>query len=263
MRPLCDPDIKGFAINVKKKITGAPPRGAPSRAKPFFNRIVLEVPRLFSSPRDRLSVLIVVFVSLALPSCRAKRAAAVPTPVNIGFRESGLASWYGHPYHGRPTASGEIYDMNRLTAAHRRLPLGVTARVTNLSNQKTVDVRINDRGPFVKGRIIDLSRAAAERLDMVRAGIAEVRLEVIRLTTPRRFAWQAGAFRERVRAETLARQLEQRACPVTRVVAFSDSKGVSLYKVLVGEVERAADLEPHRSCLNPDAADARVVPLDN
>jgi rare lipoprotein A len=90
--------------------------------------------------------------------------------------ESGVASYYAHKYHGRTTASGEQFDMNDMTAAHKTLPFGTRVRVTNVSNGKSVTVRINDRGPFVKGRVIDLSLAAAKKLDMVNAGLAQVRI---------------------------------------------------------------------------------------
>ena len=90
-----------------------------------------------------------------------------------------MASWYGIPYDGRRAASGEIYDMRQLTAAHRQLPFQTWVEVTNLSNGKQVEVRINDRGPFVKGRILDLSQAAARDIDMLRAGTARVRIKVI------------------------------------------------------------------------------------
>ena len=94
----------------------------------------------------------------------------------------GLASWYGERFQGRPTASGEPFDMRALTAAHRTLPFGTRVRVTHLENGRSVVVRVNDRGPFVEGRIIDLSRAAAEEIDMVEEGTARVRVEV--LSTP-------------------------------------------------------------------------------
>ena len=92
---------------------------------------------------------------------------------------SGTASWYGPGFHGKKTASGEIYDQNRLTAAHKTLPLGSKARVTNLENGSAVEVEINDRGPFVEGRIIDLSRAAAGALGFVKSGTAPVQVELI------------------------------------------------------------------------------------
>ncbi len=93
--------------------------------------------------------------------------------------ETGIASWYGDPYHGRQSASGELFDKEKLTAAHRTLPFQTWVEVTNLENGKRVTVRINDRGPFVAGRIIDLSQAAGREIDLVRMGIARVRLEVI------------------------------------------------------------------------------------
>ncbi|MFG0584317.1 septal ring lytic transglycosylase RlpA family protein [Pseudomonas sp. zjy_9] len=96
-----------------------------------------------------------------------------------GGSETGKASYYGQAHHGKRTASGERFDQRALTAAHRTLPFGTRVRVTNLNNERSVVVRINDRGPFVRGRIIDLSRAAAERLDMLRAGVVPVRLQAL------------------------------------------------------------------------------------
>ncbi len=101
-------------------------------------------------------------------------AGCASTPRVAKERETGVASYYAHKYHGRTTASGERFDMNDMTAAHKTLPFGTRVRVTNLDNGKAVTVRINDRGPFVKGRVIDLSLAAAKKVDMVRAGVANV-----------------------------------------------------------------------------------------
>ena len=103
---------------------------------------------------------------------------AKPAPGPSGG-QTGEASWYGEPHHGRTTASGEIYDMNQLTAAHRTLPLGTRVLVTNLKNGRAVEVRINDRGPSVEGRIIDLSYAAAKELGAVPSGTIPVRIRVI------------------------------------------------------------------------------------
>ncbi|ERI52900.1 hypothetical protein N878_17200 [Pseudomonas sp. EGD-AK9] len=97
-----------------------------------------------------------------------------------GATETGKASYYGDRHHGRKTASGERFDQHALTAAHRSLPFGTRVRVTNLSNERSVVVRINDRGPFVRGRIIDVSRAAAERLGMLRSGVVPVRVEQLK-----------------------------------------------------------------------------------
>jgi rare lipoprotein A len=154
-----------------------------------------------------------------------------------GDEENGLASWYGYPYHGRQAASGEIYNMDQFTAAHRTLPFGTRVRVVSLSNDKAVEVRINDRGPFIDGRIIDLSRAAARTLDLVQPGIMPVRLEVI--DNPPggedgRFAVQVGAFREIANARRCvkamralygtARMVPREGDPVLwRVLAGSES----------------------------------------
>ena len=91
----------------------------------------------------------------------------------------GLASFYGEEFQGYRTASGQLYDMNKLTAAHRRLPIGARLKVTNLENNRQVIVTVNDRGPYKRGRIIDLSREAALRLDMVNKGVAKVKIEVL------------------------------------------------------------------------------------
>lgn len=97
----------------------------------------------------------------------------------------GVASYYGQKYHGRRTASGEVYDMNKMTAAHRTLPFGLKVRVTELASNRSVVVRINDRGPFIRGRIIDLSRAAAQRLGIIQSGSANVKLEIFPDSPPR------------------------------------------------------------------------------
>jgi len=131
----------------------------------------------------------------------------------VGSIETGVASWYGHPYHGRPAADGEIYDMEKLVAAHRTLPFNTWVRVTNLNNSKSVDVRIIDRGPFVGGRIIDLSHAAARSVDMIGAGIAQVRIEVIAAPQnpePAIFGVQVGAFANRANADRMVNNMQAR-----------------------------------------------------
>lgn len=137
-----------------------------------------------------------VITLVVLAACATPRAGKPPeaatSPPRIGWEETGQASWYGHPYHGRRTASGEIYDMRQLTAAHRTLPLGTRALITHLGNGRTVEVRINDRGPFVWGRIVDLSRAAAERLGGLGAGLFPVRLRILGLPDGTREAGGRG-----------------------------------------------------------------------
>ncbi|MDD4952719.1 MAG: septal ring lytic transglycosylase RlpA family protein, partial [Desulfovibrionaceae bacterium] len=102
-----------------------------------------------------------------------------PLPSAAGYSRTGIASWYGEDFHGKPTASGETYDMHALTAAHKTLPLGTRVRVTNLSNGRWVDLTVNDRGPFVGDRLIDLSYAAARRIDSAASGLARVRVEAL------------------------------------------------------------------------------------
>jgi rare lipoprotein A len=115
----------------------------------------------------------------------------VPDDTDVPVREVGLASWYGHPFHGRRTASGEVYDMNRLTAAHKTMPLPSYARVRNLANGREILVKVNDRGPFYPGRVIDLSRAAARQLRIT--GLAKVEVERITHDEIRRGAWRQRA----------------------------------------------------------------------
>lgn len=128
--------------------------------------------------------------------------------VRLGWTERGEASWYGFPFHGKRTASGERFDMHMMTAAHRELPMGTVLEVRNLDNDRRVQVRINDRGPFVRGRILDLSFAAATELDMVRTGTAEIELRVIEMgalppSPSAVLTVQVGAFQDRDRADAL------------------------------------------------------------
>ncbi len=133
---------------------------------------------LFARTPSRLACCACAAVIFFLAGCTKHTAnVRVPSPARIGATETGIASWYGPEYHGRRAASGEIFDQEKLTAAHKKLPFQTWVEVTNLENGKRVDVRITDRGPFVKGRIIDLSLAAARDIDMVRAGVVRVRLK--------------------------------------------------------------------------------------
>lgn len=120
----------------------------------------------------------VVWVQLTPPAWKGV-VRPLPVPAERPVLEVGTASWYGPGFHGRLTASGEVFDENALTAAHPSLPLGTTVQVTNLENGKRVTLVINDRGPFVAGRVIDLSRAAAERLGFLEDGLARVGIEII------------------------------------------------------------------------------------
>ena len=132
-----------------------------------------------------------------------------PTPLpTIGW-----ASWYGWKFHGRPTASGDDYDMFALTAAHRTLPFHTVVRVSLVDGGSSVEVRINDRGPFVDDRIIDLSLGAARDLGMLRSGVAQVRLQVLYLPPPLRYTLQIGSFRIPDNAHNLLHRLQGRDIP--------------------------------------------------
>ena len=133
------------------------------------------------------------------------------TRAPVGFKQTGEASWYGQDFHGKPTASGEPYDMWAHTAAHRELPFGSVVRVTHLGTGANTVVRINDRGPFAHGRIIDLSRAAARDLGLDRAGVGRVRIEVIggdaAAAQSGTYFLHLGSFGNRANADTLRDRL--------------------------------------------------------
>ena len=164
------------------------------------------------------------------------------------YTEEGLASWYGVPYHGRRAANGEVYDMYKLTAAHRTLPFDSVVRVTNLRNGRTIQVRITDRGPFIENRIVDLSLAAAREIDMVAMGVALVRLELLAgpSSLEGNFTVQVGAFLVRENADRLRGRLEQRYQPV--FIQEYDSPNGLFYRVRVGRLpgqEAARQLAEH------------------
>jgi rare lipoprotein A len=174
------------------------------------------------------------------PAETAKSDAGVP-PVNSApgtgvIFEEGKASWYGAPFHGRQASNGEIYDMNKLTAAHRTLPFNTVVRVTNVSNGKSTTVRITDRGPFVDNRIIDLSYAAAKEIGSIGPGVVPVRIEILSAIDPTAgfFTVQIGAFRDRANAERLRDRLSSSYSPVA--VQSFESPGGSYYRVHVGKV---------------------------
>jgi rare lipoprotein A len=172
-----------------------------------------------------------------------------------GYKERGVASWYGPDFHSRATSSGEPYDMYAMTAAHKTLPIPCYARVTNLGNGRSVVVRINDRGPFVDNRIIDLSYTAAHKLDMWRAGTAFVEVEVITPGSPGQIArdltpqatpslastrlfLQAGAFGVKDNARQMLARL--RAAGIRDATILSPDASVSLYRVRVGPIDDVA-----------------------
>jgi len=165
-----------------------------------------------------------------------KRDQSLAAPTPSGYSEQGNASWYGTPFHGRRASNGEVYDMYKLTAAHRTLPFDTMVRVTNLNNGKSTTVRITDRGPFVENRVIDLSLAAAREIDLVGPGTAPVRLEVLGAVDPTEgyFTVQVGAFRVRENADRLRERLNPLYSPI--FIQQYDSPDGLLYRVRVGKI---------------------------
>ena len=200
-------------------------------------------------------------VPVPAPTVAASTRTAPAPERSAGARERGSgpadriasdgdASYYGDPYHGRRTANGETFDKNKLTAAHRTMPFDTWVRVENLTNGRTVDVRINDRGPFVDGRVIDLSEAAAREVDMIRSGVAPVRLEVIRQApggararAPSEdvfYVIQVGAFGTDAPAQALRQRLERKypGIYVEKPTAASPLFKVRLGRSLLQEARR-------------------------
>lgn len=183
-----------------------------------------------------------------------------------GFRQEGIASWYGKKFHGRLTSNGETYDMYAMTAAHKTLPLGIFVKVTNKRNGLSTTVRVNDRGPFVAGRIIDLSFSAARKLDVVDAGTAPVQIEAlgyrneqggkVSYVAPRSYdvgsyAVQVGAFSVEENALRLAEDLRRKygAADVQQGV----KNGQTLFRVRAGKYTSLAAAEQAREAFRKQA----------
>ena len=171
------------------------------------------------------------------PSSAPKRSKPSQSPAPAGYLEEGNASWYGVPFNGRRASNGEIYDMYKLTAAHRTLPFETTVRVTNLNNGKSTTVRITDRGPFVDNRVIDLSLAAAREIESVGPGVVPVRIEVLTPgidPTGGFFTVQVGAFRDQANAQRLRDRLNLSYSPI--FIQQYDSPDGLYYRVRIGKV---------------------------
>jgi rare lipoprotein A len=189
-------------------------------------------------------------------------------PPAPGWTEEGVASWYGgrDGFEGKPTASGEIYDSSLLTAAHRELPLGTIVDVTSLDNGKSVRVRINDRGPFVAGRVIDLSRAAAGEIGLFGPGVGPVRLSVVtpgvvqEIVSPSgRWAVQVGSFADQLRAERHAERVRGTGRTV-RTVFLEPFRGLS--RVKVGPFDSRNEAGRELETLEDEGFEGIVVPTD-
>ena len=210
--------------------------------------------------RVRNGVLRLALICLLLGACSSNYRFDPPKP---GTVERGMASWYGEPFHGRATASGEIYDMYGISAAHKQLPLGTRIEVTNLENGRKLTMRVNDRGPFIRGRILDLSYGAAKELDIVQQGLAKVEIRVLdvgkglpgpELTS--RYTIQVGAFRDRDNALELRHDLQKEHSPVE--IVTSDG----WHRVRVGDFRKSEEAEKLRRKLAARGLSAIVIPLD-
>jgi len=214
----------------------------------------------------KLKRLMMLFVCMLLASSCASRKTGVTSPASRpsqkpytvmgqryeplssheGFVQSGIASWYGPDFHGKKTSNGEVYDMHGLTAAHKTLPLGVYVKVKNTENGREAVVRVNDRGPFVKGRIIDLSYAAAKKLGVDRAGTAPVRVEALGYREggagqykalasydAGTYTVQVGSFQDQNNAERLSSVVRRQSGYST--VSKAEVRGEVFYRVFAGK----------------------------
>lgn len=197
--------------------------------------------------KGALCILLLSIVACSVPPARVTPPAL---PSSSGpVTQTGIASWYGPGFHGRPTASGEIYDQHQLTAAHQTLPLGTKIMVTNLDNGSAIEVTVNDRGPFAKGRILDLSYAAAQSLGMIRPGTIPVRIEVVdggpykihAIRDSLDYTLQIGSFARIENAQTLRDRLVKTYSEVTIVPL--EVKEMTYYRVQIGKFATRAAAE--------------------
>lgn len=186
-------------------------------------------------------ILLFSFIGCSLPQTQVK--VPLPSSAERGPSQTGIASWYGPGFHGRPTASGSIYDQHELTAAHQTLPLGTRVMVTNLNNARSIEVTVTDRGPFAKGRIIDLSYAAARTLGLIGPGTIPVRIEVIdsgpyTISTIRStldYTLQVGSFTDIENAQRLKAQLATSYPQISQVsIVPLHGKDATYYRVRLG-----------------------------
>ena len=218
---------------------------------------------------EKKIVFLITLLLCGLPIGCSKKKVHVSTPVGSAPASGsetledpvGYASWYGDPYHGRRTSNGEIYNKFEMTAAHRTLAFDTVVKVNNLENGKEVTVRINDRGPFVKDRIIDLSYAAARTIDMVGPGTAKVRLELLKVVpNPYPISIQVGSFRENGNAVKLQRELSQKYSPV--LVEEYKSHDGKLFRVMVGRFTSEQEARQTRNDLRKLDLNGLMVRLE-
>jgi rare lipoprotein A len=201
----------------------------------------------------RLFVLLIMFTA-----CSA--------PASLAVIQEGTASWYGPGFHGKKTASGETYDSGAFTAAHKTLPLGTKVKVVNTKNGRSVMVRINDRGPYVSGRIIDLSKAAAEKLDMTRTGTAPVKLLVEQSKSAEKLAQKASATAEytvQMASYNVKKQAEEKAKTYPDGwISQTTRDGRTIYRVCSGRFKDKAEAERQQRVLKGRGMVGFVKQLD-
>lgn len=195
--------------------------------------------------RKLIFLLVPALFGLSLSGCASKPAEPgtykvlgktyKPLTKSEGFYERGIASWYGEDFHGKKTSNGETYDMYGRTCAHKTLPLGTRLRITNLDNNREVLARVNDRGPFVDGRVVDLTYTLAKELGMAEKGISHVLLEALDGASFEEglFTWQVGSFADRDNALRLAQKLLDRFDEVRVVEAEVNNRTV--HRVQIGK----------------------------
>ncbi len=217
------------------------------------------------------AVLLLALLGLAL-SCAKKPMK--PADVSKKWSEKGTASWYGDEFKGKPTASGEIFDPDKMTAAHKTLPLGTIIKVKNLDNGKEAELKVNDRGPFVRGRIVDCSKKGSKELGYFAQGTAEVRIEIVKVGSGRTgksptqvidgndgeldgsFTVQAGAFQDKANAENFRDKLEKKFGD-SYVVKFQD-----YYRVRIGHFKDESDADQIVNTLSKNGLEGFVTRND-
>jgi rare lipoprotein A len=236
-----------------------------------------------------MALFVMLLISLLLPACGHRNTAtpsstsvprnypsnpapnpSPPTPprqqppgIPSGYVEEGNASWYGVPFNGHRTSDGEVYNMYDFTAAHRTLPFNAVLRVTNMANGLQTQVRINDRGPFVAGRIIDLSYSAAKAIGLIGPGVGSVRLEMLSGSDPNigSFSVQVGAFQMKENADRLQARLSATYSPV--MIQIYDSPLGVFYRVRVGRLPSIAAAQQFAAQLAGQGFVPFVVRLDD
>lgn len=213
-------------------------------------------------PPTGINLFLFFLVSFAFTSCailppdKSKELLISP---NINYRERGIASWYGKKFHGRLTANGEVYNMYGISAAHKTLPLGSVCRVTNIRNGNSIVLRINDRGPFIGERIIDLSYGAAKKLGYENEGLAEVLIEtdVKMKDWGNDYSIQAGSFIEMENAERLKNSISEKY-KNTYIEKYKNGRK-TFYRVKIGHFKNIADAQEILTDLNASGVSAFVV----